>query len=108
MSTLPLSYVGADGAPIACTLTTGELRSRVNELSALSARALRSREPIDGGGRLTFDADDEVKDAVRRAVAAEASCCSFLTMRLDRVGDALVLEVTGPPGAGPIITSLFA
>ena len=95
-------------APIACSLSAADYRARIAGLSALSARALRSREPIDGGERLLFDDGDGVADALRAAVAAEAACCSFLSMTLARREDALVLEVAGPPEVRTLIAELFA
>jgi hypothetical protein len=41
-------------------------------------------------------------------VAAERECCPFLTMDLRTAGDELVLEVTGPEAAAPIIAELLA
>lgn len=95
-------------APIACTLTPGQYRSRTAQLSALAQRALRSREQTDHGERLTFDAGDEIEHQLRAAVAAEASCCAFLTMDLRRRDDHLVLDISGPQDARPIIAELFA
>jgi hypothetical protein len=108
MSTLPTTHGGAADAPIACTLGPGEFRNRADAISRLAERALLTREPIDGGARLTFRGGDDVEDELRAVIAAEASCCSFLTLRLDHRDEALVLDVTGPAGAGPIIAELFA
>ena len=94
--------------PIACALTGAEYRERVDALSSLAATALRSREPRDAGERLTFDGSDETERALLDAIAAEASCCAFLRMDLRREGDRLVLDVTGPADARPIIAELFA
>jgi hypothetical protein len=41
-------------------------------------------------------------------IAAESSCCAFLSMALERSGDGLVLDITGPQDARPIIAELFA
>src|SRR4051794_19566475 len=92
----------------ACTLTPVQYRSRNAELSALAARALRSRVPTDAGERLTFDATGDVEHALRAAVAAEAFCCPFLTMELERRDDQLVLDISSPTEARPIIAGLFA
>jgi hypothetical protein len=93
---------------IACSLSPAELRDRTADLSALAQRALRSRRPTAQGERLTFIDTPDVERALRAAAAAEAACCSFLTMRLDRRDDALVLEVTGPTDSRSIIAGLFA
>ena len=108
MTALPLLHVGADDAPIACSLTPGEHANRTRALSTLAARALTSRLPIDGGQRLTFTDVPAVERELRAAVAAEAACCSFLTMTLQRVDGAVVLEITGASEAQPIIAALFA
>jgi hypothetical protein len=94
--------------PIACTLTTDEYRSRTADLSALARLALRSREPMADGERLTFAASAAIEDELRAAIAAEARCCSFLTMELGGEGEDLVLYIRGPELARPVIAELFA
>jgi hypothetical protein len=94
--------------PIACTLAPAEYATRTAGLAALSARALRSRRPIAGGERLTFTASDDVERDLREAIAAEARCCAFLDMGLQRTHDALVLDIRGPEAAQPVIAELFA
>jgi hypothetical protein len=94
---------------LACTLDPGRYRSRTASLSALAEHALRSREPTERGERLTFDPDEQVERELRAAVAAEASCCAFLTMDLERHDDRLVLDIAGSsPQARSIIAELFA
>ena len=94
--------------PVACTLGPRDYEARIARLGALAERALRSRAAIDGGARLTFRDSPDVERDLRAAVAAEASCCPFMTMRLERRGEGLVLDVTGPPEAEPVIAALFA
>lgn len=94
--------------PIACTLTPTESAGRVTELAELATVALRSRESITGGERLVFAPGAETEQRLREAVAAEAECCSFLRMDLRSETDALVLDITGPAEAAPIIAALFA
>jgi hypothetical protein len=93
--------------PIACTLTPAEYRTRTAELASLAERALRSRERTERGERLTFHRSDAVERELDAAIAAEASCCSFLAMTLERREDRLVLDVAGPPEARPVIAELF-
>ena len=107
MTETTAAQLDTDGRPIACTLTPDGYATRSAELSALAARALLSREPIDGGERLTFADGPRVEHELRAAIAAEASCCAFLTMTVRRTGARLVLDVTGPAGAEPIIAELF-
>jgi hypothetical protein len=93
---------------IACTLTPAEYAGRTGELAALAARALRSREPTAAGERLVFADTPEIERELRAAIAAEARCCAFLTLELERTGDGLVLDVAGPQDARPVIAELFA
>ena len=95
-------------APIACTLTPGQYRTRCSDLADLGERALRSREPTDTGERLTFERTDEIERELHDAVAAEAECCSFLRMDLHRHADRLVLDIAGPEDARSLIAELFA
>ena len=94
--------------PIACTLTADDYASRRDDITRITRDALRSREPIDGGARLTFAASDQTETDLRAVIAAEGDCCSFLRFELDRVADVLRLDVTGPADAQPIIAELFA
>jgi hypothetical protein len=93
--------------PIACTLSSAEYEARTEQTAALVRRALRSREPIPDGARLTFEASAETERHLCDIVAAEAQCCAFLRMDLRTVDRALVLDVTGPPQAEAIIAELF-
>ena len=94
--------------PIACSLNAGDLEERLRRLGELSANALVSRRSIPGGERLLFIDTPDTERALRAAIDAEASCCSFLTMTLERTRTGLVLDVTGPELARPIIAELFA
>ena len=94
--------------PIACTLSAADYAARTEDTAELARRALRSREPIPHGTRLTFEASDETERQLRSVIAAEARCCAFLRMELHPTADALILEITGPTGAEPIIAELFA
>jgi hypothetical protein len=94
--------------PIACRLRAGEYLDRTHQLAALAARALRGRERIAGGERLTFAHTREIERELQAMIAAESSCCAFLQMQLGRNGQGLMLEITGPEGTEPIIAELFA
>jgi hypothetical protein len=94
--------------PIACTLSPGQHQGRTAELAALAARALRSREQTAGGERLIFADSPDTERDLRAVIAAESSCCAFLRMELERADDGLVLDISGPQDARPIIAELFA
>jgi hypothetical protein len=92
--------------PIACSLPSADYAERRAHIDDITRSALLGREPIESGERLTFAAGAEAD--LRELIAAEAKCCSFLKMELDRRGDTLALDVTGPEDAQPLIAELFA
>jgi hypothetical protein len=94
--------------PIACSLPPDALRERRAHIDRIARQALRSRRHIAGGARLTFAAGPEIADSLRELIAAEADCCAFLQMNLHAAGSELVLDVTGPEEAQPIIAEIFA
>lgn len=94
--------------PIACTLAPGAYQDRAGELAALATRALRSREHTPDGERLTFTDSPDTERELRAVIAAEAGCCAFLRIDLQRADDGLVLDIAGPQAARPIIAELFA
>jgi hypothetical protein len=98
--------VHGGGMTIACTLSAADHAQRLADVAALGRDALLAREPIDGGTRLTFAAT--ARERVEAFVAAESACCPFLDMDLRVAGDRLVLDVTGPEAAAPIVAGLFA
>jgi len=97
-----------DSPPIACSLTAADYRRRVDDTGQVARDALRERRPIDGGARLTFEETADTRRRLEAFVAAESTCCPFLTMDLRSADGRLVLDVTGPETAAPIIEELFA
>jgi hypothetical protein len=52
---------------------------------------------------------EDVERRTRELIAAESSCCSFLTFILERVdGGELVRDISGPDDARPVIDLVFA
>ena len=49
-----------------------------------------------------------IRGRLEALVAAESECCPFLIFNLYATDPRLVLEVTGPEQAAPIIEELFA
>ena len=82
-----------------CTLTPAQYTKRTDELAALAARALQSRERTVTGERLRFTDTPEIERELRAAIAAEAECCAFLRLDLRRDDDGLVLDISGPEDA---------
>ena len=94
--------------PIACTLSADDYATRRDDIARIVRDALRSRETLAGGARLTFAASDDTERDLRAVIAAEGKCCSFLRLELGREAEVLRLDVTGPDDAQPIIAELFA
>jgi hypothetical protein len=97
-----------DSPPIACSLTAEDYRRRVADTGQVARDALRERRPIDGGARLTFEDTADSQQRLEAFVLAESTCCPFLSMNLDRQDGQLILDVTGPELAAPVIEELFA
>jgi hypothetical protein len=85
--------------PLACQLTTAELRARVDEWAALAARALVDRVQMTGGVHLRFRRQPGVEAELRRLVELERACCPFLAFSVESATDELLLSVRGPAWA---------
>lgn len=102
-----------DAAPshpttIACSLTADQSRRRAAATGELAREALSDRQPVTGGLRLTFRDEPGVRQRLRAFADAESECCPFLAITLHTGEGDLVLDLTGPPEAQPIIAALFA
>lgn len=93
-----------EDAPIACTLTGPEQVSRAGQWQRLLARA-RRRVPIEGGVRIHLPAG--AAGPAAELAAAEQSCCAFFGFTLRLAGPELLLEVTAPAEAAPLLAGLF-
>ena len=94
--------------PIACTLTPDAMTNRLAFIDALSADALLARETTQTGLRVRLRDTPEIEQRVRELIAAESSCCAFLAFELKHAEGELLLEVTGPADARPVIDLFFA
>jgi hypothetical protein len=94
--------------PIACTLAPGAMTDRLAFIETLSTDALIAREATSTGLRVRLRDAAGVERRTRELIAAESSCCAFLSFSLDRVDGELVLEIDGPDEARPVIDLFFA
>jgi hypothetical protein len=94
--------------PIACSLSSTDYAERIDQLAALRRDALLDRSPIEDGERLVFVDAPGIEAALRAAMEAEAACCSFLSLTLERDRNRLLLDIVGPEMAQPLIAELFA
>ena len=94
--------------PIACTLTPDGVTARLALIDALSADGLLDRTPTDAGLRVRLRDTSDIEQRARELVAAESKCCAFLDFDLGRDGGDLVLDISGPELARPVIEMFFA
>jgi hypothetical protein len=94
--------------PIACSLRADAVSDREAQWRELLSRALIRRVPAPGGVRIELRALPGVRCELEGLVGAERDCCPFMTMSVDTTDEQiLVLAVTAPAGAAPILTRLF-
>jgi hypothetical protein len=94
--------------PIACTLTADDMTARTVQINALAADGLLDRAPTGTGMRIRLLDRPDIEQRTRELVAAESECCAFLDFRLCRESGDLVLYISGPEDARPVIDMFFA
>ena len=94
--------------PIACSLSAAELPERLAELAALGRAALVDTRTEPHHAQLRFAAGEGVRERVEAMVAAESSCCSFLTMSVSEEPDLVVLTIDAPEGAELVLDEMVA
>lgn len=93
--------------PLACTLGTDDLAARTTLIDELARDGVLERRPIDHGLRVRLRDTPAIEKRTRALIAAESRCCAFLRFALDRADGVLVLDVTGPDAARPLIDEVF-
>ena len=94
--------------PIACTLTPDGMTARLALIDALAADGLLDRTATDAGLRVRLRDTPDIEQRTRELVAAESKCCAFLDFDLGRQDGDLVLDISGPEDARPVIEMFFA
>ena len=94
--------------PIACTLTADGMAARIALIDALANDGLLDRTTTDAGLRVRLRDTPDIEQRTRELVAAESKCCAFLDFELGRESGDLVLEISGPEDARPVIELFFA
>ena len=92
-----------DDAIIACSLDAEGQVQRGRDFAALCTESMQRH----GAGLVArYAAGDEA--AVRAFADAERACCPFLDITVDREGDLVVLRVSGPAEAAPVIDAFLS
>ena len=89
--------------PIACSLSRAELPARLAQIAALGRDALVDAQLGGTRATLRFAAGTGVRERVASVVAAEATCCAFLTMRVSDEPGAVVLDIAAPEDAEMVL-----
>ena len=92
--------------PIACSLSGTDLPKRLQEMTDLGRDALLDSDLAGTRARLRFATGVGIRERVEAIVAAESSCCAFLTMRVTDQPDAVLLTIDAPEDAEPVLAEL--
>ena len=89
--------------PVACSLTSEELRRRETILLAEFRSAVTATKELAVGYAFRVSGEKERLALVADLMMAERDCCPFLTFQLtaEPNGGALTIRITGPEGTKP-------
>jgi hypothetical protein len=93
--------------PIACSLSPGDRIGREAEFRHLATSDLLARERTDSGIRLRFGPSEETRALVLELVSKEKECCPFFDFSLGSEADELLLDVSAPDDARPVLDAFF-
>src|ERR1700730_9570773 len=92
----PAMKHGSDDMPIACCLTSAELRERAATLLAQFRSAVIETEELQEGYAFRVPGDGEWIGLIAELIVAERECCPFLAF-----------EVAALPNMGPVIVRVI-
>jgi hypothetical protein len=94
-----------DDAPIACSLSPGEVPDRIAVLERLRDTAV-AVERTPHGLLLRFPTDDDVEADVRRFAVEEQRCCTFWAFSVTAEPAGVTLRWDGPPASAGLLDHL--
>jgi len=100
---------GPDDMPIACCLTSAELREREATLLTQFRTAVIETEELPDGYAFRIPGNSDSITMIAEMIVAERECCPFLTFELvaqPNMGPVIV-RVTGPAGAKEFVKTIF-
>ena len=95
--------------PIACALTTPELRAREQVLRREVFTGLRESRELPDGYALRFPGDPDWLATLAEFIRFERECCPFFAFELhcEPQGGPLWLSLRGPEGVKGFVTALL-
>ena len=97
-----------DKRTIACSLSAKDYWERLSSIRKLGEVAFLDVEARPDGVVLSFRNSEEVQAELISIVDAEAVCCSFLDLSVHPDGERLILAISAPPDAMPVVRDLAA
>ena len=99
----------SDDIPVACCLTSAELREREATLIAQFSSAVIGTEELRDGYAFRLPGDGKWLGLVAELIVAERECCPFLTFELvaqPSMGP-IIVRVTGPAGSKEFLKTVL-
>jgi hypothetical protein len=100
---------GSDDIPVACCLSSAELREREATLLAQFRSAVIETEELRDGYAFRVPGDGKWIGLIAELIVAERECCPFLAFEvaaLPNMGP-LIVRVTGPAGAKEFLRTVL-
>ena len=96
--------------PIACSLTTPELRAREQVIQREVVGGVRETRELADGYALRFPGDPAWLDTLAEFIRFERECCPFFTfeLRCEPQCGPLWLQLRGPEGVKEFVATLLA
>jgi hypothetical protein len=98
-----------DNAPIACSLTTVELRDREATLLAQFRSAVIETEELQEGYAFRLPGDGEWIGLIAELIVAERECCPFLAFEMAALPNMgpVIVRVIGPAGTKEFLRTVL-
>lgn len=95
--------------PIVCTLGPAAVTARRDDLLGTLVRRAEERVDLPNGYRVRFAPAEGVLTTIARVIETERLCCRFLRfqMTVEPDGEAIWLELTGPPGTREFLAGML-
>jgi hypothetical protein len=98
----------ADSTPIACSLSQGDLTSRLRRWHALADRSIIDAAPTGSGLRLRFRNEPGVEAELADLAALERDCCAFADWAVRADSGSVTVDVRGKSAESvPVVQEMF-